>query len=96
MVQSELSAPFLCPAVFPPGPADEGPPAEREEPRAPVIIEQPPAKIYGVIGEELKLALKVKGEEPLRCVYVCMYVCMYVCVCVCVYVCMYACMHACM
>lgn len=41
---------------------------EEEEPKAPVIIEQPLEKIIAVVGEDLKLPLKVKGEPPLRCV----------------------------
>lgn len=54
-------------------PTSDGAAAEREgkgeEPKAPVIVEQPSGKIFAVIGEDLKLVLKVKGEEPLR--YIC-------------------------
>ena len=39
---------------------------EEEEPKAPVITDQPPGKIVAVVGEDLTLPLKVKGEKPLR------------------------------
>lgn len=37
-----------------------------EEPKAPVIIEQPPHRVVAMIGDDLTLPLKVKGELPLR------------------------------
>lgn len=37
-----------------------------QQPKAPVIIEQPPRKIVSVIGEDLMLVLKVIGEHPIR------------------------------
>lgn len=39
---------------------------EEEEPKEPVILEQPAARIFSTIGEDLKLELRVKGEAPLR------------------------------
>lgn len=36
------------------------------QPKAPVIIDQPPERITAVVGKDLKLQLEVKGEQPLR------------------------------
>ena len=44
--------------------------AEEELPKAPVIFEQPQRKVVAVVGEDLRLTLKVKGEQPLRLVSV--------------------------
>ncbi len=68
-VATLLSLIFLSVAQVP-----GAPDVEEETQEAPVIIEQPPRRVLAVVGEDLTLRLKVKGEQPLRysnCVYVC-------------------------
>lgn len=37
--------------------------------KVPVITNQPPAKVTARVGEELRLTLEVKGEEPIKYVH---------------------------
>ena len=53
-----------------------------------MIVDQPSKRVLAVVGEDLVLQLKVKGEQPFRCSII-----MYLCVVCVLHVRMYVCMH---